>query len=381
MLADDDLMEVCSEISSLHLTISTSDEEEREAWPQSQNGQEQQQIQETPQQIHNHLQEREAWPQSQPDQEKQQIQDPPQQVQDHLQQTQDPLQQIHNHLQEQLTIEPEQQALDLPQQTHDHLDMQSAQDFEQQIHNHLQEQLTIELEQQVEDQSPTQPTQDPDQQFQETPRTIRKRRSSRPIKVEIDEIDFGGKLEKVKLTMALQKVLDWEICLPETNLLHSVPARYSIKNIVNKYFKTMTTSEDEQSRIFGAKLMEQFNLQFGKHLVSGWEAPMYEDLLSGNVLYYGPLKHKPKYLKSVQLEKEKDGSLKMSSLFGLPKLLQLLSIIHEKVTDPADVTLFVRHMDGFVGFLDNFHDEFFDSENDLYPSSTAYFTKYCISDD
>ncbi|KAI1709090.1 MRG domain-containing protein [Ditylenchus destructor] len=342
MLGDDDLMEVCSEISSLHLTISTSDEEEREAWPQSQPDHEKQQIQETPQQIHNHLQEREVWPQSQPDQEKQQIQDPPQQVQDHLQQTQDPLQQIHNH---------------------------------------LQEQLTIDLEQQVEDQSPTQPPQDPDQQFQETPRTVRKRRSSRSIKVEIDEIDFGGKLEKVKLTMALQKVLDWEICLPKTNLLHSVPARYSIKNIVNKYFKTMTTSEDEQSRIFGAKLMEQFNLQFGKHLVSEWEAPMYEDLLSGNVLYYGPLKHKPKYLKSVQLEKEKDGSLKMSSLFGLPKLLQLLSIIHEKVTDPADAALFVRYMDGFVGFLDNFHDEFFDSENDLYPSSTAYFTKYCISDD
>ncbi|KAI1722451.1 MRG domain-containing protein [Ditylenchus destructor] len=315
----------------------------------------------------------------------QQTQDPPQQNQDHMQQAQDPPQQIQDHMQ-QAQDPPQiqdhmQQTQDPPQQIQDHLQMNSAQDLEQQIHNHLQKQLTIEPEQQVQDQSPKQPTQDPEQQVQETPRTVRKRRSSRPIKVEIDDFDYGGKkLEKVKLTMALQKVLNWEICLPKTNLLHSVPARHTIKNIVNKYYKTVTTSKDEQSRIFGTKLMEQFNLLFATNLVSEWESPMHDDLLYCNVLYYGPLKQKPKYLKSVQLEKEKDGSLKMSSLFGLPKLLQLLSIIHEKVTDPADVALFVRYMDGFVEFLDNFHDEFFDSETDLYPSSIAYFKQYCIPD-
>ncbi|KAI1727308.1 zinc-finger double domain-containing protein [Ditylenchus destructor] len=53
MLADDDFMDVVSEVSSLHLTISTSDEEEeeRDIWPQTEDGQEKQQAQDLEQQI------------------------------------------------------------------------------------------------------------------------------------------------------------------------------------------------------------------------------------------------------------------------------------------------------------------------------------------
>ncbi|KAI1699730.1 MRG domain-containing protein [Ditylenchus destructor] len=140
------------------------------------------------------------------------------------------------------------------------------------------------------------------------------------------------------------------------------------------------TNDAHTRREFGSELQELFNLYVGDYVISSFEASMYEDILQGKEPYfYGIDRCKPKYLESAKIGKENDGSVKMSSLFGLPHLLRFLCTAHvicEHVLSRPNTEHFLLQSAEFVKFLNAHVKTFFDKEQDFYPAAVPYMTRF-----
>ncbi|KAI1730232.1 MRG domain-containing protein [Ditylenchus destructor] len=207
--------------------------------------------------------------------------------------------------------------------------------------------------------------------------------SSRPVpqvKVRMEDTvkDREKEIVPIKLTNSLNKVINCDKDLFVGFYLPTIPARYSINEILKQYYESMTTDADRR-REFGSKLEKLFNLYVGDY-ISNFEAVMYEEILQGKEpYYYGLDRCKPKHLGNAKISKENDGSVKMSSLFGLPHLLRFLHTAHVICRDalnPQDTQHFLRWAVDFVKFLDARVKTFFDKEQDFYPAAVAYLTRY-----
>ncbi|KAI1720363.1 MRG domain-containing protein [Ditylenchus destructor] len=177
--------------------------------------------------------------------------------------------------------------------------------------------------------------------------------------------------EPIVLPAKLKTVLAADKRQAEEHLLPSIPARFTVEEIMETFCKRH--SQEEKYRVFGKELLALFNSRFEKDAMSTFESPLHQDIRSnvGNY-FYGLEKFMPEHLKN-DPNKQKRGPSEMSDMFGLPHLLRFLTKFHEIVRRRMDKsTNLLLCIDDFVQFLDKFQDLYFDESKDYYPAAMGY---------